>query len=269
MREVATLAAGNGAGASVDQFALGYWLVALTLGISVLGAVVGLACLVHSARSVQFRLVWLVSAAISLGGVGAWLATSVAMLGLRVPGSAMRYDSGRLVAALVVSIVTVLAALLTIGRKPRLALLLPGGLVLGLGIALTHYLGIGSIAIQGSVDVTIWLAAVSAVIGVITATATLWSFQAVRFPLARAATVLLFGVGVVATYYTAMAALHFDVDRSAKVPEGVELFDFVFPMFVIGLLALTVPISAVLIAPDRREFATPPKPRRPKLEPAS
>ncbi|WP_330228428.1 hypothetical protein OHA40_20015 [Nocardia sp. NBC_00508] len=268
MREVALLAAGGGAQTSVDQFALGYWLVVLSVGISVLGAVVGLACIVHGARSVQFRLVWVVSAAISLGGVGAWLATSVAMLGLRVPGSTLRYDSGRLVAALVVSIVTVVAALLIIGRKPRLALLLPGGLVLGLGIALTHYLGIGSIAIQGSVEVTIWLAAVSTVIGVITATATLWSFQAARFPLARAATVLLFGVGVAATYYTALAALHFDVNRSAKIPEGVELFDFVFPMFVIGLLALTVPISAVLIAPDRREFATPPKPRRPKVEPA-
>ncbi|MEU1550363.1 MHYT domain-containing protein [Nocardia sp. NPDC005745] len=264
MREVAVLAAG---GASVDQFALGYWMIALSLGISVLGAVVGLACIVHGARSVQFRLVWLVSAAISLGGVGAWLATSVAMLGLKVPGSAMRYDPGRLIAALVVSIAAVFAALLIIGRTPRLTLLLPGGLVLGLGIGVTHYLGIGSLEIQGSVGVTTWLAAVSAVIGVITATATLWLFQTMRFPLARAATVLLFGVGVSATYYTALSALHFDVDRTAKVPGGVELFDFVFPMFVIGLLALTVPISAVLIAPDRRELAGPPKVRRPKLQP--
>ncbi|MEU1992888.1 MHYT domain-containing protein [Nocardia gamkensis] len=264
MREVAVLAAG---GASVDQFALGYWMIALSLGISVLGAVVGLACIVHGARSVQFRLVWLISAAISLGGVGAWLATSVAMLGLKVPGSAMRYDPGRLISALVVSIAAVFAALLIIGRTPRLTLLLPGGLVLGLGIGVTHYLGIGSLEIQGSVGVTTWLAAVSAVIGVITATATLWLFQTMRFPLARAATVLLFGVGVSATYYTALAALHFDVDRTAKVPGGVELFDFVFPMFVIGLLALTVPISAVLIAPDRRELAGPPKVRRPKLQP--
>ncbi|MFF7939910.1 MHYT domain-containing protein [Nocardia gamkensis] len=264
MREVAVLAAG---GASVDQFALGYWMIALSLGISVLGAVVGLACIVHGARSVQFRLVWLVSAAISLGGVGAWLATSVAMLGLKVPGSAMRYDPGRLISALVVSIAAVFAALLIIGRTPRPTLLLPGGLVLGLGIGVTHYLGIGSLEIQGSVGVTTWLAAVSAVIGVITATATLWLFQTMSFPLARAATVLLFGVGVSATYYTALAALHFDVDRTVKVPGGVELFDFVFPMFVIGLLALTVPISAVLIAPDRRELAGPPKVRRPKLQP--
>jgi NO-binding membrane sensor protein with MHYT domain len=264
MREVAVLAAG---GASVDQFALGYWMIALSLGISVLGAVVGLACIVHGARSVQFRLVWLVSAAISLGGVGAWLSTSVAMLGLKVPGSAMRYDPGRLISALVVCIAAIFAALLIIGRTPRPTLLLPGGLVLGLGIGVTHYLGIGSLEIQGSVGVTTWLAAVSVVIGVITATATLWLFQTMRFPLARAATVLLFGVGVSATYYTALAALHFDVDRTAKVPGGVELFDFVFPMFVIGLLALTVPISAVLIAPDRRELAGPPKARRPKLQP--
>ncbi|MEU7631533.1 MHYT domain-containing protein [Nocardia sp. NPDC049220] len=265
MHEGAVLAAGE----TVDQFAMGYWLIALSVGISVLGGVVGLACVVHGARSAGFRLVWLVSAAVSLGGVGVWLATSVAMLGLRVPGSATRYDPGRLIAAMVMSIITVLAALLIIGRTLRLPLLLSGGLVLGLGIGLTHYLGIGSIDIQGSVDVTVWPAVVSAAIAVITATAALWSFQALHFPLARIATVLLFGIGVAATYNTALAALHFDIDRSAKVPGGVELFDFVFPMFVVGLLALTVPISAVLIAPDRREFRTTvAEPRGPKPQPA-
>ncbi|WP_406266345.1 hypothetical protein OH799_20075 [Nocardia sp. NBC_00881] len=267
MHEVAVLATATDASPAVDQFAMGYWLVVLSLGISLLGALVGLACVAHAARSAQFRLVWLASAAVSLGGVGVWLATSVAMLGLKVPGSAIRYDSGRLVAAMVVSIVTVFATLLIIGRSLRLPLLFPGGLVLGLGIGLTHYLGIGSIEIQGSVGVTMWLATISAVIAVITATATLWSFQALRLPLARTVTLLLFGVGVAATYYTALAALHFDVDRSANVPSGVELFDFVFPMFVIGLLALAVPISAVLIAPDRREFATASKRSRPSLEP--
>jgi hypothetical protein len=40
-----------------------------------------------------------------------------------------------------------------------------------------------------------------------------------------------------------------------KTPDGLTLFEFVFPMFVIGSLALTVPITAVLIAPDRRETA--------------
>ncbi|WP_028477630.1 MHYT domain-containing protein [Nocardia sp. CNY236] len=270
MHEFAVLAAGEDAEISVDQFALGYWLIPLSLGISVLGATIGLACIMHSMRSVQFRLVWLASAALSLGGVGAWLSTSVAMLGLKVSGSSLRYDSTKLSTALVVAIATVFVAVLIIGRRPRPPLLAAGGLVLGLGIGTMHYLGVGSIAIQGSVDVTFWLVAVSAALGVSTATGILWSFQAMRFPLARVVTVVLFAVGMAATYYTALAALDFDVDPSARMPSGTKLFDFVFPMFVIGLLALTAPISAVLVAPDRREVepVSANQPHQPNLEPA-
>lgn len=266
MREVALLGAGHAT--AVDQFTMGYWVIGLSVGISVLGAVVGLACIVHGARSARFRMVWLASAAVSIGGVGIWLATSIAMLGLAVPGSAVRYDPGNLIAAMVVASVMVLAALVAIGRTLRLPLLLAGGLVMGLGIGLTHYLGIESVQVQGSVEIALWLSIASTVIGVVTATATLWSFQALRFPSARIATVLLFGIGVACTYYTALGALHFDVDRSMPVPNGMELFDFVFPSFVIGLLALAVPISAVLIAPDRREIMAMEKPRRTEFEPA-
>ncbi|MFR9753011.1 MHYT domain-containing protein [Nocardia sp. 004] len=268
MHEVTMLASGTGTGTTVDQFALGYWLVPLSLGISVLGATIGLACIRHGARSVKFRLVWLATAAMSLGGVGAWLATAVAMLGLKVPGSVMYYDSGKLTAALAVAIVTVFAALLVVGRTPQLPLLLSGGLILGLGLGLTNYLGIGSIMIQGSVEVSVWLVIVSVAIGVLTAMATLWLFYMGSFPLAQAAAALLFGIGVTATYYTALAALHFDVIPGSGVPEGTKLFDFVFPMFIIGLLSLAVPISAVLIAPDRRAETALPVPHQPTLEPA-
>ncbi|MFI9510404.1 MHYT domain-containing protein [Nocardia sp. NPDC052566] len=252
MHEAQLLALGD---ARVEQFSMGVWLAALSFGISVLGAVVGLACVLHGARSARFRLVWVASAAVSVGGVGIWLAMSVALLGLKVSGTALRYDTNMLITSMVVAFVGVFAGLVLIGRTRRLPWLLAGGLVMGLGAGGSIYLGITSVQVQGSVEVTLWLAAVAAVVAVLTAIGTLWSFQTFRTQLARGVTILLFAVGVAATYYLTVFALETSVDASVKTPGGLALFDFVFPMFVVGSLALTVPISAVLIAPDRRDSA--------------
>ncbi|GAA5043506.1 MHYT domain-containing protein [Nocardia callitridis] len=265
MREYELSAAGQ---TSVDQFAMGYWVIGLSVGISILGAVVGLACLVHAGRSARFRLIWLASAAVSIGGIGIWLSTSLAMLGLAIPGSPVRYAPLNLVLAMLASPLVTFAALLLVGRTFRPPFLLAGGLVMGLGIGLTHFLGVEAVHVQGAVRVSVWLAIAATVIGVVTAVATLWSFHTQRSVLARAITVVLFGLGVAATFYTALAGLQFDVDRAAKAPTGIELFDFVFPTFVLGSMALAVPISAVLIAPDRREIAALEGTRATKMEPA-
>lgn len=254
MHDVRFFAAANG-GAGVDQFSMGYWVAGLSFGVSVLGAVVGLACVLHAARSSRFRLVWVTSAAVAIGGVGTWLSTSVALLGLDISGTAARLDVGRMIAAMVASFVAVLVALIIIGRQLQWARLIPGGLVMGFGIGLTPYLGLGSIRIQGSIEISPWLAAVAVVVALITGVGTLWSFQALHGLLARAATVLLFAVGIAGVYYAGIAGLDPTVDATAKAPNGLTLFEFVFPMFVIGSLTLTVPITAVLIAPDRRETA--------------
>jgi hypothetical protein len=51
------------------------------------------------------------------------------------------------------------------------------------------------------------------------------------------------------------------VDRAAPVPGGPEVFSFLFPVFVIGLLALAVPITAVMLASDRVSAESRPAPR--------
>ncbi|MFE7797236.1 MHYT domain-containing protein [Nocardia sp. NPDC057440] len=253
MHEVRLFSLGNNG--AVDQFSMGYWIAALSLGISVVGAVVGVACILHGSRSIRFRLVWLASAAVSVGGVGIWLATSVVLLGVHVPGSDVRFDAGSLITSMVVAFAAVFAALVIIGRTLHLPRLIAGGVVMGLGTGLSLYLGIGSIQVQGSVEISPALAAVSMTVAIITATATLWSVQAFQFPMARAATTVLFGIGVAGMYYAGIGAIELTIDPTAKAPTGLPLFDFVFPMFVIGSLALTVPITAVLVAPDRRDTA--------------
>ncbi|WP_225725537.1 MULTISPECIES: MHYT domain-containing protein [unclassified Nocardia] len=237
--------------ASFERFSMGYWLAALSFIVSVVGTVVGLACVLNGARSARFRIVWVVSAAVSLGGVGVWLTMAVALLGLKVPNGAIRYDAGKLITAMVVAVVAVLVGLALIGRTRRTPWLIAGGLVMGLGTGATIYLGVSSVRVQGSVNIALWLIGISVAVAVITALATLWSFQTYRNHFARGATTLLFGIGVAASYYVAIAAMDLHVDRTVPAPTGMALFDFVFPMFVVGSLGLAVPISAVLIAPGR------------------
>jgi NO-binding membrane sensor protein with MHYT domain len=62
---------------------------------------------------------------------------------------------------------------------------------------------------------------------------------------------LVMGVAVVGMHYTGMAAIRVSVDHAAPLPGGPEVFSFLFPVFVIALLALVIPITAVMLAPDR------------------
>src|SRR5690606_17091157 len=140
-----------GADADMEWFAMGYWLIGLSLGVSALGALVGLACVVHGRRSARFRPVWLGAAAISIGGVGIWLATAVPLLGVAVPGSVLRYDAATLGVSLAVIVIAVFAGLVIVGRELRLPRLLTGGLVMGLGGGLMQYLQLSSVDVQGSV----------------------------------------------------------------------------------------------------------------------
>ncbi|WP_280233483.1 MHYT domain-containing protein [Nocardia cyriacigeorgica] len=268
-----TLASATGlfaadATAEVDRFAMGFWLIGLSLGVSALGALVGLACVVHGRRSARFRPVWLAAAAVSIGGVGIWLATAVLLLGVAVPGTVLRYDAATLGVSVAVAVIAVFAGLVIAGRELRLPRLLTGGLVMGLGAGLMLYLELAAADVQGSVELTIWLLAVAAVIAVVVAGACLWLFQSRQVLAARVGTIVLFALGVAGMYHTGVAALRFSVDDAAEAPGGMQLFDFVFPMFVLGSLALALPITAVLVAPDRRELAAVDPAPRPVLEPA-
>lgn len=67
------------------------------------------------------------------------------------------------------------------------------------------------------------------------------------------------GVAVTGMHYTGMAAVRVTVDHTAPLPGGPEVFSFLFPVFVIALLALVIPITAVMLAPDRGALLAEPR----------
>ncbi len=237
---------------------MGLWLLFLAYMVSVTGSVVGLACTRHSAAAsdARDRMRWLAMAAIAIGGVAIWLMHFIAMLGFAIPNSAVRYHLGWTVASAVLSISAVFVGLITIGRTVHLSRLIAGGVITGLAVALMHYTGMWAVQVQGTVAYDKGLVALSILIAVVAATAALWFTLVLESPVLRFVAGLVMGVAVVGMHYTGMAAVRVTVDHHAPVPGGPEVFSFLFPVFVIGLLALAVPIAAVMLAPDRVETET-------------
>ncbi|MHC9292388.1 MHYT domain-containing protein [Mycobacterium sp. LTG2003] len=237
----------------VHHFDMGLWLLFLAYIVSVTGSVVGLACTRCGAAAAteRDRLRWLLMAAIAIGGVGIWLMHFIAMLGFAIPNSVVRYHLGWTVASAVLAIAAVFAGLVTIGRTFDLRRLLAGGVITGLAVALMHYTGMWAMQIQGSIAYDKFLVALSFLIAVVAATAALWFTLVLKSSVLRFAAGLVMGVAVVGMHYTGMAAVRVTVDRTVPVPGGPEAFSFLFPVFVIGLLALVVPITAVMLASDR------------------
>ncbi len=232
----------------MQHFSMGLWLMFLAYAVSVAGCVVGLACARQSAKALtdRRRLGWLAMAAVSIGGIGIWLMHFIAMLGFAVSGSVIRYDLLWTVLSALLAIGATLVGLLTVGRRVNIGTLLLGGVIMGVAVNIMHYTGMNAIRIQGSVSYDVVLVAVSVVIAVVAGTLSLWFALVLQRPLLLLAAGLVMGIAVVGMHYTGMAAVSVEVDPMAPIPDGFEVFGFLFPVFIVGLLALAAPIAALL-----------------------
>jgi NO-binding membrane sensor protein with MHYT domain len=237
----------------VHHFSMGSWLPFFAYLVSVVGSVIGLACTLQARRAGDEgrpRFGWLLLAAVSIGGVGIWLMHFIAMLGFDTPGSPVRYDIGRTAISAVLSISAVFLGLVVFGVRTRFSLwrLLLAGLITGLAVNLMHYTGMWAVQVQGTISydpVAVWL---SIIIAIVAATAAFWFTVLIEHPGLRVLAGLVMGLAVTGMHYTGMAAVQVNIDDSAPAPGGVEVFTFLFPVFVLSVIALAVPIYAVLMA---------------------
>jgi NO-binding membrane sensor protein with MHYT domain len=235
----------------VHHFAMGSWLLFFAYLVSVVGCVVGLACTLQARHAQDTpRLGWLAAAAVSIGGVGIWLMHFIAMLGFDTPGSPVRYDIGRTAISAALSITAVFVGLVVFGVRSRYSpwRLLLGGLIMGLAVNLMHYTGMWALQIQGTItynDALVWL---SIAIAIVAATAALWFTVLFDSIALRVVAGLIMGIAVTGMHYTGMAAVEVNLNPAAQAPAGAEVFTFLFPVFVLAVVALAVPIYAVLMS---------------------
>lgn len=234
----------------VHHFEMGSWLLILAFVTSVVGSTVGLACTLQSrsAPTQGNRIAWLAMAALSIGGVGIWLMHFIAMLGFATPGMPIRYDIARTALSALLSIASVFVGLVVFGVQEKFALwrLLVAGLITGLAVNLMHYTGMWAVNVKGSISFNPGLVVLSIIIAVVAATVALWFTASVDRLQMRLLAAVVMGVAVVGMHYTGMSAVRVNLDAGAPDPVGVEVFSFLFPVFVLAAAALTLPIVAVL-----------------------
>jgi NO-binding membrane sensor protein with MHYT domain len=190
--------------------------------------------------------------AVSIGGTGIWGMHFVAMLGVTVHGSVVRWDVPLTILSLVVAIGVVGGGMFLVGYgPPRSLTLLTAGLVTGSGVAIMHYLGMAAMRVQGRIDYDLRIVALSVVIAVVAASAALWIVQHVRGPLAATAAVPIMGLAVSGMHYTGMAASTV-VLTGDPVPAGADAADFIMPLMIgiIGSALLTLFIVALSPSED-------------------
>jgi NO-binding membrane sensor protein with MHYT domain len=236
----------------VHHFAMGTWLLFFAFLVSVVGCVIGLACTLQARRGGEGtgRIGWLVLASVSIGGVGIWLMHFIAMLGFDTPGMPVRYDIGRTAISAVLSISAVFVGLVVFGVRTRFSVwrLLAGGLIMGLAVNLMHYTGMWAVQVQGKITYDSGMVWLSVAIAVVAATAALLFTVVFDGMLLRGVAGVIMGFAVTGMHFTGMAAVNVRIDETAPAPNGVEVFTFLFPVFVLAVVALAIPIYAVLMA---------------------
>ncbi|CAL9527793.1 hypothetical protein SUDANB121_03990 [Nocardiopsis dassonvillei] len=257
----------------IDHFAHGPWTPVIAYAVSVLGSFIGLMLSVRARRSAgRFaRWQWLALSAACLGGTAVWSMHFIAMMGFRVSGTPIRYDTPLTLASGAVAILVMGVALyLTIRRGTR-AGLLAGGAIAGSGIVAMHYMGMASMNMHGELHHDPVYVAAAAAIALAAATAALWFARRVESPPAIALASLLMGVAVSCMHYTGMFGMSATVDAEhhLSAPEGATSSDLLLPLVVALFVFLLVCSLFLMLGVEdtpRRPAAPAPAPEKEKAE---
>jgi NO-binding membrane sensor protein with MHYT domain len=158
---------------------------------------------------------------------------------------------------MVIAVAVVSVGLLIVGLGGEgLRPLLTGGLIIGLGVASMHYIGMSAMRMPGTLHYSLGLVILSVVIAVVTGTVAL--LAALRLDTAWSAFIacLIMGVAVSGMHYTGMAALHVHAAAGAmgSVGSGASAGSFLVPL-IFGISIMTMVVtSAISLSPTGAEL---------------
>ncbi|GHH46264.1 putative bifunctional diguanylate cyclase/phosphodiesterase [[Pseudomonas] boreopolis] len=229
------------------------WLVAISLAVAVLASYTALdmAGRVSATRG-RAAGWWLAGGALAMG-FGVWSMHFIGMLAFSLPVP-LGYDLGLTLYSMVVSVLASAFALWLVSRRelpyPRLA---AGALLMGLGIAAMHYLGMAAMRMQPGIDYHPGWFALSLAIAIAASAAALWIAFRLRSghrryvvqPLAA----LVMGLAIVGMHYTGMAAARFPPEsicgaaRDGGMP--VQWLAVLVVVVTLGVTAMALGVSVL------------------------
>ncbi len=240
----------------LHDFTYGLVTPGLSYVAASLGALLGLRA-VTRARACQgaSRSRWLLLAGFTMGSIAIWAMGFAGLLGFAVAGETTRYSLPVTIASLLVAVITMTAGLLVVGFSgEESGPLVAAGLIVGLGLAFTQYLGLAAMRMPGRLGYDPVLFTLAIAIAIVAATAVLWSAVRLRRVWATVAVSLLLGIAVSAVHYTAMAAVQVS---PASLPTGMVVgggggataASYVLPVILGVSVAAFLAWAAVALAP--------------------
>ena len=241
----------------VHNFSNGMLNPGLGYLMSCLGAFLGLRCLTRArAYTGRTRATWLLIASVAIGATGIWVMHFVAMLGFTVPGQMILYNVPITLISLLVAVVVVAVGLFIVGySRGGLLPVLTGGVIIGVGVAAMHYVGMSAMIMQGTVRYNMGLVGVSVLIAIVAGTAALQAGLRVRSVWSSLAVSLIMGVAVTGMHYTGMAAMHVYAGGSGMTAmSGYPADSFLFPL-LLSASVLTFLLSLIIaMSPNEDEI---------------
>jgi NO-binding membrane sensor protein with MHYT domain len=240
---------------TVHNFSDGLVNPVLGYVISCLGAFLGLRCVTRGSYYQGLaRARWLAIAATAIGATGIWAMHFIAMLGFTIPGQQISYNVPVTIASMLIAIAVVGVGLFIVGfgsgGSPRL---LAGGLIVGIGVATMHYLGMGAMVMPDSMSYSPPLFILSVVIAVVAGTAALWIGTWVRGIGATVGASLVMGAAVSGMHYTGMAAMRVYPGAMPGM-QGASGGSFLLPL-VLGISVITFVLTIIIsLSPNEDEI---------------
>ena len=247
----------------VQNFSYGLLNPVLGYLMSCLGAFIGLRCLTRArAYTGRGRALWLSLAAVAIGATGVWAMHFIAMLGFTIPGETILYNVPLTIISMLVAVAVVAIGLFIVGfsRNQGLGPLLTGGVIVGLGVASMHYLGMQAMEIPDMMSYNIPLVILSVIIAIAAGTTALYIGLRVRGLPATLGASLLIGVAVSGMHYTGMAAMTVTassagVYAASSASDGATASTFLVPL-VLGIAAFTfLATIVIMLAPSEEDIA--------------
>ncbi len=243
---------------TVHNFSDGLVNPALAYLVSCLGAFLGLRCITRArAHEGSRRAAWLCLAAVAVGATGIWAMHFIAMLGFAIPDQTILYNVPLTIASMFLAVVVVGVGLFIVGYGDGgWRRLIVGGVIVGIGVASMHYLGMEAMSVPDSMSWNPLLFAVSVLIAIVAGTAALWIGTWVSSWPATIGASLVMGVAVSGMHYTGMAAMHVYATPGGvgMSMAGASASSFLAPL-IIGISVVSLILTLMIsLAPSEDEI---------------
>jgi NO-binding membrane sensor protein with MHYT domain len=235
------------------------YLVALSVVIAILGGYTGfgLTARIRGTPDASHRLL-LAGAAFFLA-IGIWTMHFVGMLAAPLPSGTVYLVLPTIVSFLICALVVGISLFFVSTGEPSLLRVVSSAVLLGLGIASMHYVGMHGLSGDFGMTHDATMVVLSVGIAIVTAYGGLRAFLARQGGVQLALSAVAFGVAVSGMHYTAMAGMHLTAPSEAAHHhvEGLAASSQMLSL-VVALLCFVIAAGFLLsLVPDPRKKTTP------------